>query len=610
MIGSTLIQKNVPPAAFLSAGLAIVVALVFARAGLDLLDEGFFLAAIAAPAAYIVSGSFFGEFYHFFYELFDGSIVGIRVLNVLLTYSLAFALCWIVGGRWFAAISRDGFARLVAASTFAAASLLILSAQGQWTATPSYNSLALAGCLIAAIGVVLWCSPEPESLAGSVLVGVGGWVAFMGKPTTALLLAAVTLVLLLASRRWKVKGFLVALGVAGVLVVLSAYAVSGSMAQFVERLSLTMKFIELQQTGHDVGSVVSRLGHLPTGPRALAIYFVAGIFLCFTWWAGAKHASFAVGLVFGAVFLAALGVQIAGIGVSYAKQAFIQMMLMASFVLAAVLMAVAHRFKPVVPDARGRIALGIYMLLMPHVYAFGTNHDYLAQASSAGFFWVLGAALIASAFVTPAGLWPALSKFSLASAVFTLFVLLIAAESPPRQKASLRYAKVPVALGAEGGPVWLEPRQAQFLEDVKSGFRNAAFPSGQRVIDLSGRSHGILYAAGARGVGSAWLAGGGSNSQAVRMLLNQVPCEQLAHAWVLTGVSADKISPAVLEEFGASMEANYQRVAEWTNPNDGDRPALYRPLRAPDLAAAECRRIRGGVAEARPSPAAAPVTSP
>ena len=58
-----------------------------------------------------------------------------------------------------------------------------------WLPTPSYNSLALQSLMIAATGLLLMeRDGSRESLTGCMLLGIGGWLAFMAKPTTAIAL--------------------------------------------------------------------------------------------------------------------------------------------------------------------------------------------------------------------------------------------------------------------------------------------------------------------------------------------------------------------------------------------------------------------------------------
>lgn len=72
---------------------------------------------------------------------------------------------------------------------------------------------------------------------------------------------------------------------------------------------------------------------------------------------------------------------------------------------------------------------------------------------------------------------------------------------------------------------------ADYLHSAKEIARQAGFTQGSPMIDLTGRSPGLIYALMADSVGLAWVIGGypGSN-QLVIDGLRQVPCGQLAAA--------------------------------------------------------------------------------
>ena len=77
----------------------------------------------------------------------------------------------------------DGQQRIIISGIISTASLVSLT---RWLPTPSYNGLALQALFVAAAGLLLADKKVYRaSVAGSVLIGIGGWLAFMAKPTTA-----------------------------------------------------------------------------------------------------------------------------------------------------------------------------------------------------------------------------------------------------------------------------------------------------------------------------------------------------------------------------------------------------------------------------------------
>lgn len=155
--------------------------------GIDFTDESYYLVLIADPFQYDWSVSQFGFIYHPLYLALDGNIASIRRANVGIT----FLLSWILVDRYLKFILPDdsihALKRIIMAAGFALASLAIFRS---WLLTPSYNSLAIQSLFISSIGLLLADKfPTGKSISGWALIGIGGWLAFMAKPSTAMALA-------------------------------------------------------------------------------------------------------------------------------------------------------------------------------------------------------------------------------------------------------------------------------------------------------------------------------------------------------------------------------------------------------------------------------------
>ena len=207
----------------------------FCNFGLDFTDESYYFVWIHNPYLYSVSVSQFGFIYHPLYLLFDGNFVTLRKINILSIYSFAFLLFYLCINRPNLGISLSFLQKVILSLCFACSSLVIFDT---WLlVTPNYNSLVLLALIIVSIGVMLLDMKNPWMYKfGWILIGVGGWLTFMGKPTSAIALGVMFLGYLIVSKKLDVRMIIAALFVAIILFVISAYLIDGGVFSFIHRL--------------------------------------------------------------------------------------------------------------------------------------------------------------------------------------------------------------------------------------------------------------------------------------------------------------------------------------------------------------------------------------
>ena len=180
-----------------------------------------------------------------------------------------------------------------------------------------------------------------------------------------------------------------------------------------------------------------------------------------------------------------------------------------------------------------------------------------------------------------------------------------AMEHPYRQPQPLRENNKPVKIGKAGSTLILAESFGRYLSEAMDLAKRGGFSRGTPMIDLTGRSPGLLYAIGAKSIGQAWLFAGypGSNEFAADAL-KRVACEELAVAWLLTENGTDTaISADVLSGFGADLSSDYKVVGTLTRPetpmaNGGGFPygtlSLLKPIRSAATMSAACLTVRTG----------------
>lgn len=579
---------------------AISYSLWLTNKGIDFSDEGFYLASISDPRAYIASSSQFGYFYNPIFRLLGGNVAWLRAFNIISTYILSFLFVALLFHCFFdlRAYGRKSVCAMTA--SLSASSLLIVSFHGKWISSPSYNSMALGSLLIIASGVVL-CLREARrfSLAGWLAISAGGSLLFLAKFSSAVILAPIILFLLLVTRKTGPYGIAVMLSTALALIGMAAVWIDGSIFNFADRIALSLKLASLQNSGYSPTETLSRLVSFPKSSY-LKIVISGAVFLLFLAWVRdlKKHPVF-FSLLFGVMLILAIFLEISLLGKDY-KGAYVQAMLLVSLFFGAVLLAASNRYQLVSEIGRNRLLLAVFLLLLPHIYAFGTNNDYFFQASSAGIFWVVSGLLFISPLLKDRVIGRMfLFPYIVATGAYSLFLLVMAAEHPYRQALALRAATSPIQIGTSQSVLFFNPFQNVFLKKMKSALQTAMLPPGQAVIDLTGTSPGTLFSIGAKGLGLAWFVGGYPGSKSVmEEALRHVPCTQLANAWILEDLEGrTKIDASVLSGFGVNLEADYALVAKWKVPfgaRDRDQTVekLYKPVGSVETAIKNCEDLR------------------
>ena len=568
----------------------------FSRYGLDLTDESFYLVWISNPFLYSVSSTQFGFVYYPLYELLGGNIAALRQANILITFGLAVALCNAFFKKIFQEQTLAAIHRIIISASFATTSLLFLTT---WLPTPSYNSLALQALLVAAIGLILAeRGSSRASLTGWLLVGIGGWLAFMAKPTTAAALAIGAGAYLLLAGKLNFRLLAISLATALGLLVLSAFAIDGSISGFIDRLIGGVEVGRALAGGHTISQLL-RLDNFQLGVKEKG-FLVAGTIVV----ASAAYFSQAQSkaLVYCGTLLSVSFAlfQLAIVGGFIQKPLNAgpaQDLLISAIPFAGMLVGVLlSRFQLLFQITRAQWALALSFLAFPHFYAFGTGGNYWSAGANSGIFWTLaGLALLGSVAPIPR---PStlLLPLGLAAQLITVALIHAGIEAPYRQPSHLSQYDYTIEIGKPGSVLVLSKPFGQYFANAVDAAKRAGFTEETPMIDLTGQSPGVLYAMGAKTIGQAWTIGGypGSNALAEAML-KKVSCEELAMAWLLAEPEGPrKMSPEILRSYGANMVTDFELVGTFkTAEGVGGykyirEQKLFKPVRAMATAISSC----------------------
>ncbi|QAY92456.1 hypothetical protein [Pseudomonas sp. ACM7] len=573
--------------------------MVMSRYGLDFTDEGFYLAWGSKPGLYDWSLSQFGFIYHPLYLLFGGDIALIRKVNVLMVFGLSWMLVFTLLKGVFDEDLKGKIQHLAFAFGFASGSLVFFSA---WLPTPSYNSLNLQALLIAATGLAAAQSKiSKESILGWALIAIGGWLAFMAKPSSAAVLGGGAFLYILLARKFNFRLAVFCGALTLLLLVFSAFLIDGSVQDFIRRLQVAMKFSDYLGGGYSVSNLI-RVDDFVLNQQDITLFFSALLIslVAALLMDSGRRALNILGVVCAGIVVLLILLLVSFRILATLDNGGFHNLLMLSIPASMILFSIGlyrHRFFLHVPISRWSI--GVMFTIFPHVYAFGTNNNYWQVGGLAGFFWLLGGLVLVAPVISKAKAGYALLPFLLATQLIVVLLLLTGMESPYRQPEPLRLNTHTVEIGQGGSGLVLSQGYATYLTAAMTASRKVGFQPGTPVIDLTGQSPSVLFAIGATNIGQAWMIGGYPGSfKMASEALKRVPCDQLAAAWLLTEPEGPRsLSVSLVSSFGAEL-SDYEVVASWNTAKGAggyeQRPAqqLLKPVRNSNTSIKACSDSR------------------
>jgi tetratricopeptide (TPR) repeat protein len=536
--------------------------------GIDLTDEGFYLNWIANPYNYKISHTQFGYIYHPLYRWAGESIVSLRQADMLIMLSLSWILCI----QLFSYVFKDNMTKhamhpfIFYGLTFSLATC-VFSFFGSWwwIPTPSYNSLTLEGLLITMIALVKLSRDNTQAI-GWVILGVGWWLTFMAKPTSAIILGLLSTSYILLTQfktsTWRHLSlpFLTSMG----LFCLSAYVIDGSILTFIERLHEGAKSMTLLYEGHPF-DFWTKSSLLSDPPRQIFLIILTTFSLLMTIFSKPVSSSIR------ACFFLALLVFCGLICIYYYKIPVIPNpatnILVWSIPLGACLALIlipkrALGNHPSSTPTSHFIILSVLLMLLPYAFAIGTRGNVWTTSLRMGIFGILAVIPLMFRFKkADLILTRLLIGLSICSLLITTILVQLSMEYPYRQSQSLFSQTQSFEINNREGRVTshliLSDDDARYMRQLKQTALAHGFVYGDAMIDLTGAFPTVLYLLGADPIGTPWyIAGFGGSTEYTVSILSQTPCNQLAKAWVLTSLNGtEKYHPAVLEPHGLKRES-------------------------------------------------------
>jgi hypothetical protein len=566
----------------------------FSAYGIDFTDEGYYLNWISNPFLYKVSLSQFGYIYHPLYNLVDGNIVWLRRLNFFITFVLACTLVYLVINNLFKFEKINKFIQYILSGGIAISPFTYLFIQ-----TPNYNHLTFQALLIVSVGIVLIDDTKfNKNLLSYVIIGFGGWLTFMAKPSSAVGLAVLVLMYIISSKQFQLRFLLIAAVTSLILFIISAYIIDGSITTYVQRHLLSYKITVLLGE-HDLNFL--RIDGLKLSLKIkLSIFFIFAISAFFIWLALKNYKL--INLIYIVicflilVIIATLAIADIDWNPNYGRyKSYLVFGIFYACLFVFIILVIKNNIT--IHDVR--LGLFFVFLIIPFIFAMGTNNNTWQQSGDTSFFWLISGFVLIVPFCLKLKLYQTIIFLVIISQLITSIHIKETQEKPYRYNQPLRLDDSIIIVNNKNHQLILSKEFATYINDARKIAAQSGFTKEDAIIDLSGQSPGLLYLLGAKNIGTAWNIGGYKRSlDQAKAIFNQVDCKDIANSWVLYESKGPRsISTDLLISLGMNFPKQYRLVGSWKTASGAGgykeirTQKLYKPLNA-NIAKDSCELIR------------------
>lgn len=555
-----------------------VVGFSFIQRGFDITDNGYYLLISHRYEDVFYEIRQAGLFTRLIYLAAGESAAVMRVIGAILLLVVVLLCGWSIGR---VNNVKSGEQRALFLTIPAIPALMFYR---QWLSTPNYNWLAFIAGLILLTGfMIITKDSHRDNLAGGIVIGIAGFVAFFAKPTTAAFYFMILIFVVLVER--KNRKALLQIFTGGMIGLLSGivfiYLNGQSIPGYYEKIFRGYEAISLFE--HSVGSIFDPLWD-----------YLKSLFVDYWWvWIGftgilSLLKIFGKSSKFGKEKTDSVLVYI-WLGCLLLTGLFVDAGLWAGmfFGLTLIVIEIFHRILPdrssEIDIPRMTILRSLYGLLIAFAIAFGTINQYIWVFANIVCVFVCSILFLIECFPTH------VKQLALKGTVILFLVTIpyILFVVPQWSKRPVTYGQdvevwqmdteVPIRLGKE--TVITSTKYAKAFTDLQSDATANGFSEGTPVIDLTGAAPGLIYVLDGRSPVYPWYAGGYPNStQFVRNILKDWSDADFKKAWVLTSENKRKIPTTLIDERGGVFPGAFQKVSSVVIPTkDNMTVDLWKP---------------------------------
>lgn len=517
---------------------SVFLLIVNSSRGFDITDESFYILNITQPELMLGTVSFFGMVLRPLYYLVHGDIELFRVVGLLIIMLAAAGLGFIFY-KYLSSITliKNGIDSAIFCILLSC--ILVLHYYAHWwLLTPSYNWLALLATILVSAGYVLLIMPNQSintRIFATFFIGFGGCISFLAKPTTALYLVFLGLVLLVSVGA-KLSAW-ISLLYAGIIsaALILAFGIFyfGNISSFIEYIFNGLIMLGILDAGQGLN----------------------GLFL---------------GALYGTYNFFKEVINANRISMSYVY----------IFMWLALIPYAVNRLRKKSVVCKPVLFVSIIFLGAGFAPSIGTADNLIDHASISILFMGLSLVMVLQSFQSSFGnklSWSLMSLLVFSSMI--LFIQIATSLKYPYRLPSINEQKVAVKFLNPNQDLYLDAASAIYANQLMNLATQAGWQRGMPLIDLTGATPGALVILDAKMVGMPWLLGGYSGSNAYAdYVLSKVSPDVLKHSWILTApMGNQKIDEDFLEARGFSFFSSREIVGELTTGHRSEKQILWRP---------------------------------
>lgn len=567
--------------------------------GFDITDRSFHLLWAGQPENVVGSFTHFGFVTGLLYDLVGQNIAAFRVLGmfILLGLALLFAHSFqLYGKKHFLKYDTNSILVSLVSITLVAT----LAFYHSWLHVPSYNWLAVAATFITISGLLYFMSLPGRRWAfclSVLFVSAGGTLAFIAKPTTALVLAFMSIVFILANALNK-RGvrFLVCSGmIATILLTLFALYFLGSTAG--DSLRLGVDLGSALDSGHTLSSsftnTVSGFFNFIKWLFQVSFFLIYAALIVglalFSWLR--KYVLYRTNwtilirtmLLFLILLLFSLLVfHSRFLGSNYQISKILLSVYGLSFLACCYVLFETHS----TADARSinhgllvkAILFSVFFLFGAIAPSFGTNNNIVQHISMSSVFIAVSIFIIIQVISPERLRYFVSSLFGALLAITVMLFLLKAYQEPYRVAGSIGDQNTSVTFANPNHRLDLDSKTARYARDLMENAFEAGWKRGTPLIDMTGLSPGASVILDARIVGTPWIFGRGGPELFADTVFKSVDQNILKNAWILTAPEGRKsLNNEVLRVNNLVFPEQYKMVGEFIFGYRNERQFLWKP---------------------------------